>query len=662
VQHRTRPIRQTVLMLALATLAIMVSLLRSSLPQRTGFSRPNMASNIKILEDDSDQQIPLRVKRVAANRAKHGDVRPAVAITNDELELLIDQLMDISEPGVGYSAYFSGSGFLPYSESEQLGTFVLGRTYSTQSDTLLRIVANGCDSIPTLLKHISDDRKINSKPQQGTMWTDFPDEYDFNRRTRGAAPTGVNGDEFGKEVDHPGSHSLTVGDLCFVAIGQIVNRSFNATRYQSTGGLLVNSPTYSRRLHDVLLDEWKDLTPDRHKQLLIDDFEQPDSDGRRIGAYLRLCFYYPDAVEPLVLKVLDEPTYDNLKIWDFCRESLYVAQPEARQSLFEAFLRDHGDQYADGVMQQFFEDLKTLEACETIGIRPQLTEFSNQPRELLIQLFGKPPSVKSSECPAPSNMTDVELARLIDSLTHDNSQRIGDVVKRIYLQHADEDYLAPACLKCLANRGYDDFLLSQLERIDYSTSEVNYLHSETIKAIATSDSPIVGDRLRQVVSETRNETYFLHALSGLDVVDDEVVWINVCRILKTLPDDATNGKDLLEMVTVEFPSAAEKTLKLFLSKGSATRANTVCEVLWYSDPMSPGILAPLLDDRRELTGFTTPIRVCDRAAEAISHTAKGIEFDSDWSLQRRDAAILVLKKYCANYQSSVSTAIEPRPD
>jgi hypothetical protein len=35
-------------------------------------------------------------------------------------------------------------------------------------------------------------------------------------------------------------HVVTVGDLCFVALGQIVNRSSAAVRHQPTGGLVIS--------------------------------------------------------------------------------------------------------------------------------------------------------------------------------------------------------------------------------------------------------------------------------------------------------------------------------------------------------------------------------------------------------------------------------------
>jgi hypothetical protein len=72
----------------------------------------------------------------------------------------------------------------------------------------------------------------------------------------------------------------------------------------------------------------------------------------------------------------------------------------------------------------------------------------------------------------------------------------------------------------------------------------------------------------------------------------------------------------------------------------------MCQVLWYGDPLSREILAPLLDDERPLAGFDPPLRVCDRAAQAISHSFQEIRFDSDWSITRRNEQIERLKQYC----------------
>ena len=565
---------------------------------------------------------------------------------NDEVDKLIDQLTEVTEPGVGYSAYFSGSTFLPYADAEQLATFVFGGTYRSESNVLRAIVAKGAEAVPSLLKHLSDDRKTALEPLGAIMWMDFPDEYDYNVRTRNKAPPNVNRDTLDSKEIHPNSHTVTVGDLCFVAIGQIVNRNYCATRYQPTGGLIVNSPTYSKRLRDVLIADLSNLTTETHRHALIQDFRNPDHEDRRIGAYRRLCYYYPNAVEPLVLETLEQPTIDTLKTWDFCRETLYPAQPGDRQRLCDEFIRENGHHYVEAVLQMLFDDLSLLEAHEGRRLFPPLTDYTTEPREILIQLFGKPPSVKSTDRPTAHATSDFEYARFIGSLIHDESKRIGDVVKQVYIERSNDDNLAPACLRCLANRGYGEFLVEQLDLIDYAANKTNPLHSGCLEAIATSKAQRVQERLLQVLKQTDNDTYFLHALAGLGDVEDKLVWDNATRILKTLPDDTDRGDGILQLIAERFPDTAEDTFKTFLSTGSAKRAETMCRVLWYDHPLSCKVLAPSLDDRRELSGFSIPIRVCDRAAQAISNAIDEIEFNSEWPRRRKDATIVKLKKHC----------------
>jgi hypothetical protein len=216
---------------------------------------------------------------------------------------------------------FSGSQFLPESDSSKVHALVLGSQAPTNSAILERIVRRGIRAVPSLLKHLDDALVTRIRPVSGMMWISFADEYDYNRRTRMDVPIGVNKDTFGQ--DQPSSHTITVGDLCFVALGQIVNRNFNATRYQSTGGLVVSSPTYSKRLCALVRADYEGLTENNHRKLLVQDFLMPDFEDRRNGACSPLAFYYPEALEPLVLKQLAVPTYNVFKINDFVRNDLY---------------------------------------------------------------------------------------------------------------------------------------------------------------------------------------------------------------------------------------------------------------------------------------------------------------------------------------------------
>ncbi|SFI08603.1 hypothetical protein [Planctomicrobium piriforme] len=537
------------------------------------------------------------------------------------IERHVDELLRVVSPDVGYSTWFSGSGFLPYPESEQLGTFIIGATQRSSSDALKKIVEQGAASVPVLLKHIDDPRKINLPEMTagGIVWMAFPDEYDFNEVTRPQPPRDVNRGSFLETPgQHPNSHSLTIGDLCFVALGQIVNRKFSATRYQPTGGIIVNSPTYSERLRTAIIADWEGLTVEKHKQSLIDDFRHPDYASRREGAYLRLSFYYPNTVEELVVEEFSKPTYDAAVVADFCQDMLYKSNSaNERQSLYEQFIKEHGEVYASGVEDQLFEDLYYLEATEEKRVNPPLTAFSNQPRELLIQLFHKPTTIRSDQRPFVQTAEQLERSNLIRTLIHDDSKKIGDLVKQLYLKSPDDDYVAPDCLRCLANRGYGEFLVEQLEKIELSNHETNSLHSSYIDAVSISRDTLVREKLYQIALNTVNEDYFMFALPAFERDQDEVVLQTARKLLAGLPAETDRGLALLTMIRDRFPKEAKDVFVSFLEPKTTGRIETMCRVLWYGHPLGSEVLSPFLEDERELHGFIKPIRVRNRVREAL---------------------------------------------
>jgi hypothetical protein len=126
---------------------------------------------------------------------------------------LIARLADTSEIGYGYSAQFSGSQFLPYAGAEQVQTLVLGSQPPARSRILEAIVREGAPAVPSLLKHLDDRRLTKIRPIKAMFWMSFGNEYDFNRRTRKDAPLGVNLETQPERT----THTITVGDLCFVA-------------------------------------------------------------------------------------------------------------------------------------------------------------------------------------------------------------------------------------------------------------------------------------------------------------------------------------------------------------------------------------------------------------------------------------------------------------
>jgi hypothetical protein len=564
-----------------------------------------------------------------------------------ELERWIEQLAEISKEGFGYSAYFAGGEFLPYKDTGEMNVLVIGKSRATRSDTMRKIVEKGADAVPSLVKHLDDARTIKMEPVRAMMWMEFADEYDYNRRTRKQKPEGVNRRSHeARKADQPTEYAVTVGDLCFVALGQIVNRNFSVTRYQPTGGVIVSSPTYSAALRKVIRDDWTGLTREQHKNMLIDDFVNPDYERRRIGAYWRLAFYYPESVEPLVLKHLAEPCYDAFEVNRFVRKKIYRAKDaEERKNLLEAFVAKHGEVARQAVHLELFQDLCTLEANEQGRISPRLKEKYGA-RECLVELYGHPKDIKSRNCPRLFPMEHCVQARFIESLTHDTSRKIGDAVQKLLLEFPEDQYFASACLKCLANRGYAPFLIEQLNKIDPAAAKENPLHAACIEAICSSKDPAVRDKLAAVIQTTSNEAYFWAALPAMDRSRDELVWKSAVAMLDKLPPDADRGLELLKMIGQRFPDRAQAVYLKFMAPGTVQRAEVLCNVLSNGNPMAIEVLAPLLDDKRPLTGYPLPMRVCDRAAEAMSEAEKAISFDSRYGEASRDKQIEAIKEYC----------------
>lgn len=383
-----------------------------------------------------------------------------------EIETLIEQLLEITEEGFGYCTMHGGTEFLPLPGTEQMGPMVLFRKPPEKSDVLRKIVEKGAAAVPVLLKHLDDDRKVGMKPVRGMMWMSFPDEYDYNRRTIAKPPRGVNrGGGNLLEDCYPDRHAITIGDLCYVALGQIVNRAFIATRYQPTGGLIVNSPTYSKALYDAVMAEWGGLTPEKHKKSLIQDFLKPNYSGRRVGAYRRLAVYYPEVLDELVPPQLTVPTYDSSKVYKFVRGMLYrIGSLRKLKKRFNRFVQENGEASAEGIMLQLFEDLRELELYEEGVYSSAPRGFDKQPRQLLILLYGKSKEVRSSDRPWPRSVSISNQTEFVKALSADSSVKIDRAVYKLLLSIKDSDKLAIACMKRLVGRGYDKDIERYIKR------------------------------------------------------------------------------------------------------------------------------------------------------------------------------------------------------
>jgi hypothetical protein len=366
----------------------------------------------------------------------------AVPPSPDPVRELVAKLADVSEEGLGYSSAYSGVDFLPYADAAHAGVLLLQQAPPVPSTALRSIVEAGVAAVAPLVECLADARPTRIPPVRALMWTSFADEMDFNERTEAAPPSTVNHDD---AVAQPAPYQVTVGDLCFVALGQVLNRRWNAVRYQPSGGLVISSPSRSAPLRQAVEGALRGLTAARHREQLVRDFREPDHESRREGAALRLAYYYPEALEQPAVELLARPTFDVFAVDRFVRETLYRESDRARRrELFERFVREQGPAGRAGLLEQLFRDLETLEADEEHRLSPPLTAFRTQPRESLVDFYGLPADVRAKSRRWPEYLSTTELTRTVKVLAHARSARIDAAVRVLMLSTADGD-LRGAC-------------------------------------------------------------------------------------------------------------------------------------------------------------------------------------------------------------------------
>jgi ankyrin repeat protein len=416
---------------------------------------------------------PLVILVASASLALSQNQTPDAQPHGNDIPPLIEKLRDIAEGDIGYMPNATGSGFLPLGKSEA-GAMLLGSTDpgatafqkpAGGSDAMRELVKHGAAAVPHLIAHLDDKRTtkitITHEAMIGGMF--FNDEYDYNSRTTKQGPAGVNR-EIGFGENHPNAHTVTVGDLCFVALGQIVNRGFNAVRYQPTMCIMVNSPTYSEALRKAIKNEWGTITADQHMASLERDFLQPDSEYRRAGACLRLGYYYPDALEPLVLKQLAEPRYNVFKVQTLVREKLYRARnAEERKKLMDDFVAKYGDVARQGILLYIWGDFELQEAAEEGRCSDASLKTKYPARACLMELFAYPKEVKSKGRPKVFPIENCTQARFIDTLARFPTAKIDQAILPI-MRSTDENNLAVSCARYLVGRGADVEIRKSMER------------------------------------------------------------------------------------------------------------------------------------------------------------------------------------------------------
>jgi hypothetical protein len=204
--------------------------------------------------------------------------------------------------------------------------------HEPRSPIMVELVSRGVTVLPALLKHLSDARPTRlyfSGPGDGAIA--FCDNFEARYFDEKRQPLGVNTvDRAGeKQLSPDTTYVVKVGDLCYGAIGQIVNRALRTAGDRVSwanarkrigmfmgGRSVVNSPIMYPSLAAAARVDWSGVTAKEHELSLREDATRTDDTGHpdslhAWSAIPRLLFYYPNAGRQVVETLLKRAVVDD---------------------------------------------------------------------------------------------------------------------------------------------------------------------------------------------------------------------------------------------------------------------------------------------------------------------------------------------------------------
>jgi hypothetical protein len=279
---------------------------------------------------------------------------------------LIAYLAKLDRPDFGLSATMSGTEFAPIPGQQHAEAFLLTNHGLKGLSALKELVTLGADALPLLLDSL-DDRtptKVVVKHESMIGVMSFARELPVNPVNPTEAAIRDVPDPKETIVDE---YTIKVGDVCFVAIGQIVGRGYQAVRYQPTACIVLNSPTHDAKLCANVRAMWKSDDPRRKlfdsfctDYATVGIFNGDSLDGWGVAstlqcsAALRMLFYFPRETAALIAGRLDKLNVardtgiddyirrcvaNGVVPEDFIRSVAWSREPAIRSALTRLFKR-----------------------------------------------------------------------------------------------------------------------------------------------------------------------------------------------------------------------------------------------------------------------------------------------------------------------------------
>jgi hypothetical protein len=391
--------------------------------------------------------------------------KPIAQYTNDEL---IDRLTEITNEQFSLRTnIIAGDPLLQGLLRQQQPALAPAKA----QEELLR---RGVSAMPQLLAHLDDARKTKSVINGMFSGITYSAEYDWNRRSETMRPTGVVSNALlhfqnrnlkivGQPKDN--EYTVTVGDLCYNLIGDIVNRSYECVRYQPTAIVIVNSPVLCPDLCNAVRRQWKGLTPEKHRASLVTDVVTPDRPERDHSGIIRLLKYYPDAAPAAIRKSLIMPVYNFETLRELVSELYATPEPATRQKMIDQFIARNPGPSRDALILELWGD-RFLEIGQEIRANEKLKAAPRDILKSLIKTFDEdyPPLIDPALHADP--------AGFISAISEFPSAEIDQIVWETFLKYStnhgdswnDADRIANAALIRLAHKGHNAELIAYCQR------------------------------------------------------------------------------------------------------------------------------------------------------------------------------------------------------
>lgn len=365
----------------------------------------------------------------SASQIKLVAVDPEISrLTN---ETLIDRLQDETQQGTGTHTTAWTSGFPPLDIPAKFSGGVLGSRAPAKSMVMVELVRRGVGIIPDLLTHLSDARPTKLTVGSGgafpfmSAW--FSDEYDFRFPEKERQNESANAVGFGSQRSFS-SYTLKVGDLCYVALGEIVNRQLLAVRYQPSACLVVNSPVEFPSLARAARADWSKLSEAEHESSLRADLEAQRNFWRAPSAIPRLLFYYPQSGQKLVETMLGRPLFDRDAVYHFVLSDLKETAPERQAMLLGQFRATRGSKYV-AALTAILGEMASDE-------QPHRAETRKDAAELLVRFQ---PELRDSE-PLASKAVDYRAQNdLVTAMEAFSWSGLEDAILNLYRNVVQEE-------------------------------------------------------------------------------------------------------------------------------------------------------------------------------------------------------------------------------